>query len=106
MTYRTFRRRLSEATAAHDWLEGIAFVLGFAFLVLGVVCAWGIVTSIANIGDSEAPPGTPVTVGFLEVTRGFAMVLFALFGFIAFGVGWFLAGDTVKGWFTRAKERR
>ena len=106
MTYRTFRRRLSEATAAHDWLEGITFVVGVAFLVLGVVCAWGIVTSIANIGDSEAPPGTPVTVGFLEVTRGFAMVLFALFGFIAFGVGWFFAGDTVKGWFAGAKERR
>jgi len=106
MTYRTFRRRLSEGAAAHDWLEGIAFVLGVAFLVLAVVCVWGIVTSIANIGDAEAPPGTPVTVGFLEVTRGFAMVLFALFGFIAFGVGWFLAGDTVKGWFTRGKERR
>ena len=28
MTYRTFRRRLSEATAAHDWLEGVSFVLG------------------------------------------------------------------------------
>ncbi len=45
MTYRTFRRRLSEATAAHDWLEGLAFVLGLAFLVLAVVCVWGIVTS-------------------------------------------------------------
>jgi len=106
MTYRTFRRRLSEATAAHDWLERIGFVLGVAFLLLGVVCVWGIVTSIANIGDADAPPGAPVTVGFLEVTRGFAMVLFALFGFIAFGVGWFLAGDTVKGWFARGKERR
>jgi hypothetical protein len=103
LTYRTFRRRMSEATAARDWLEGLAFVLGVAFLLLAVVCVWGIVTSIANIGDSEAPPGTPVTVGFLEVTRGFAMVLFALFGFIAFGVGWFLAGDTVKGWFVRGK---
>lgn len=105
MTYRTFRRRLSEATAAHDWLEGITFVLGVAFLILAVTCAWGIVTSIANIGDAEAPPGAPTTVGFLEVTRGFAIVLFALFGFLAFGIGWFLAGDTVKGWFARAKAR-
>jgi ABC-type amino acid transport system permease subunit len=105
MMHRTFRRRLSEATAAHDWLEGLAFVLGLAFLVLAVLCVWGIVTSLANIGDTEAPPGTPVTVGFLEVTRGFAMVLFALFGFLAFGVGWFLAGDTVKGWFARGKAR-
>lgn len=105
MTYRTFRRRMSEATAAHNWLEGFAFVLGLAFLALSVLCAWGIVTAIANIGDAEAPPGEPVTGGFLEVTRGFALVMFALFGFIAMGVGWFLAGDTVKGWFARIKAR-
>jgi ABC-type amino acid transport system permease subunit len=105
MTYRTFRRRMSEATAAHNWLEGFAFVLGLAFLALSVLCAWGIVTAIANIGDAQAPPGEPVTVGFLEVTRGFAFFLFALFGFIAMGVGWFLAGDTLKGWFARIKAR-
>jgi hypothetical protein len=105
VTYRTFRRRLSEATAAHDWLEGLAFVLGVAFLVLAVLCLWGLVTGIANIGDAETPPGTPATVGFLEVTRGFAIVLFAVLGFVAFGVGWFLAGDTVKGWFARIKAR-
>jgi ABC-type amino acid transport system permease subunit len=105
MTYRTFRRRMSEATAAHDWLEGLASVLGLAFLALAVLCLWGIVTAIANIGDAEAPPGEPVTVGFLEATRGFALVLFALFGFIAFGVGWFLAGDTAKKWFARIKAR-
>jgi ABC-type amino acid transport system permease subunit len=105
MTYRTFRRRMSEATAAHDWLEGLASVLGLAFLALAVLCVGGIVTAIANIGDAEAPPGEPVTVGFLDATRGFALVLFALFGFIAFGVGWFLAGDTVKKWFARIKAR-
>jgi ABC-type amino acid transport system permease subunit len=105
MTYRTFRRRLSEATAAHSWLEGLAFLLGLAFLALAVLCVWGIVTAIANVGDAEAPPGQPVTVGFLEVTRGFALVLFALFGFLALGVGWFLAGDTVKGWFARGRAR-
>ena len=105
MTYRSFRRRLSEATAAHDWMEGLAFVLGLAFLALAVLCVGGIVTAIANVGDVEAPPGQPVTVGFLEVTRGFAIVLFALFGFVAFGVGWFLAGDTVKGWFSRGGAR-
>jgi hypothetical protein len=105
MTYRTFRRRLSEATAAHDWLEGISLVLGLSFLALAVLCVWGIVTSIANIGDAAGPPGAPVTIGFLEVTRGFAIVLFALFGFIALGVGWFLAGDTIKGWFARGRAR-
>ena len=101
MSYRTFRRRLSEATAAHDWLEGVSFVLGLGFLLLAVLCVWGIV----NIGDTEAPPGTSVVVGFLEVTRGFAIVLFAVFGLVAFGVGWFLAGDTFKGWFARARSR-
>jgi ABC-type amino acid transport system permease subunit len=105
MTYRSVRRRMSEATAAHDWMEGLAFVLGLAFLALALVCVWGIVTAIANVGDAEAPPGESVTVGFLEVTRGFALVLFALLGFIAFGVGWFLAGDTVKGWFARIRAR-
>jgi hypothetical protein len=105
MTYRTFRRRLGEATAARDWLEGISFVLGLVFLFLAVLCVWGIVTGIANIGDAEAPPGTTAVVGFLEVTRGFAIVLFAVFGFVALGVGWFLAGDTFKGWFARAKAR-
>ena len=105
MTYRSFRRRMSEATAAHDWMEGLAFVLGLAFLALAILCVGGIVTAIANVGDAEAPPGAPTTVGFLEVTRGFAIVLFALFGFIALGVGWFLAGDTVKGWFARIKAR-
>jgi hypothetical protein len=105
MSYRTFRRRLSEATAAHDWLEGISFVLGVAFLALTILCLWGIATGIANIGDAEAPPGKPVTVGFLEMTRGFAMVLFAVLGLVAFGVGWFLAGDTFKGWFARARSR-
>ena len=72
-------------------------MLGPAFLALAVLCVWGVVTAIANVGDAEAPPGEPVTVGFLEVTRGFAMVLFAFFDFIAFGVGWFLSGDTVRG---------
>ena len=62
-------------------------------------------TAFANIGDAEAPPGTPVVVGFLEVTRGFAIVLFGVFGLVAFGVGWFLAGDTFKRWFVRGRAR-
>ena len=48
MTYRTFRRRLSEATAAYDWLEGLAFVLGLAFLALAVL--WLV------YGAGPAPP--------------------------------------------------
>lgn len=105
MTYRTFRRRLSEAMAAHDWLVGVTFVLGIAFLLLALACLWGLVIGIVNIGDAEAPPGPGATVGFLEVTRGFAIVLFAVFGFVALGVGWFLTGDTIKGWFGRSRTR-
>ena len=101
MTYRTFRRRWGEAVAAHDWLEGISVVIGFLFLLLALACLWGLITAIASWGDAD--PDLKTSVGFLEVTRGFAIVLFALFGFIAFGVGWFFAGDTVKGWFARDK---
>jgi hypothetical protein len=105
MTYRTFRRRLSEATAAHDWLEGLSFVLGLAFLVLAVLCVWGIVTAVANIGDTESIPGTYAVAGFLEVTRGFAIVLFAVMGLVAIAVGWFFAGDTITRWVRRARTR-
>ena len=105
MTYRTFRRRLSEATAAHDWLEGISFVLGIAFLLLAVLCVWGIVTAVVNIGDTESIPGTYAVGGFLELTRGFAIVLFAIMGLVAVGVGWFFAGDAIGRWVRRARPR-
>ena len=105
MTYRTFRRRLSEATAAHDWLEGISFLLGLLFLFLAVLCVFGIVTAVTNVGDTESIPGTYAVAGFLEVTRGFAIVLFSLFGVVALAVGWFFAGDTFKRWFGRLRSR-
>jgi ABC-type amino acid transport system permease subunit len=104
VTYRTFRRRLSEATAAHDWLEGVSFVLGLAFLALAVVCVWGIVTAVANIGDSDSIPGQYAVAGFLEVTRGFAIVLFSILGLVAVGVGWFFAGDTIRRWVRRPRR--
>jgi hypothetical protein len=105
MTYRSFRRRLSEATAAHDWLEGLSFVLGLGFLVLAMLCVWGIVTAVVNIGDTESTPGTYAVAGFLEVTRGFAIVLFAVMGLVAISAGWFLAGDTITRWVRRARTR-
>lgn len=105
MTYRSFRRRLSEATAAHDWIEGFSFVLGLGFLALAMLCVWGIVTAVVNIGDPESIPGTYAVVGFLEVTRGFAIVLFAVMGLVAIGVGWFFAGDTITRWVRRARTR-
>jgi hypothetical protein len=105
MTYRSFRRRLSEATAAHDWLEGLSFVLGLGFLALAMLCVWGIVTAVVNIGDTESIPGTYAVAGFLEVTRGFAIVLFAVMGLVTISVGWFLAGDAITRWVRRARTR-
>lgn len=105
MTYRTFRRRLSQATASRDWLEGFSFLLGLGFLVLAVVCVWGIVTAVVNVGDTESLPGTYAVAGFLEVTRGFAIVLFAIMGLVAGGVGWFFAGETIKRWVRRVRTR-
>lgn len=105
MSYRTIRRRFSETVAAHDWLEGLSVVLGLAFFVLAALCVWGIVAAITGWGDPDPgfdPAGTGTTVGFLKVTRGFGIVLFALFGFLAAGVGWFLAGD----WIARTLRRR
>ena len=99
MTYRAFRRRMSEAIAAHDWLEGVSVVIGLLFLVLAGTCVWGIVTAIASWGDAD--PDFETSVGFLKVTRGFGVVLFALFAFLALGVGWFLAGDWIRRIFRR-----
>lgn len=105
MSYRTARRRMSEAMAAHDWLEGVSVVIGFAFFVLAALCVWGLVTTVMSWGDADPgfdPAGTGTTVGFLKVTRGFGVVLFALFGFLALGVGWFLAGDWIRRRFRRS----
>jgi len=88
------RRRLSEATAAHDWLEGVSTVLGIAFLVLAVVCVWAVAVGISTLGDPDTAFKT--TSGFLQATRGFGIVFFALFAFIAAGVGWFFASDAIR----------
>jgi hypothetical protein len=93
MSYRTLRRKLSEATAAHDWLEGVSTILGLVFLALAVVCVWAVAVGIATLGDPDTAFRT--TPGFLQATRGFGIVVFALFAFIAAGVGWFFAGDTI-----------
>jgi hypothetical protein len=92
--YRTLRRRLSETAAAHDWLEIVFTIVGLGFLTIAAICVWGIVTAISTWG--EADPGFRTTVGFLQVTRGFAIVLFSVLGLLAFGVGWFLAGERLR----------
>ena len=93
MGYRTFKRRLSEI-ASHDLLEWFSFALGLAFFALAVVCLWGVVVAIASLGDPD--PEFKTTAGFLQATRGIGIVLFGLFALVAAGVGWFLAGDTIR----------
>lgn len=94
---------MGEAMAAHDWLEGVSVAVGILFFVLALACVWGLVTSISSWGEAAAPD-SKTTVGFLNVTRGLGMVLFALFGFLAFGVGWFLAGDWIRRIFRRDRK--
>jgi len=105
MTYRGFRRRFGQAIAAHDWLENLTFLLGLGFFVLAVVCVRAIIVSLTNVGDAGSPPGTDLSIGSLEVTRGFGVVLFAVLGFVALGVAWFFAGATVRRWLRRGRRR-
>jgi len=93
---------MSEAVAAHDWLEGVSVVVGLLFLVLAAACVWGLVTAIASWGDAD--PDFKTSVGFLTATRAFGVVLFALFALVAFGVGWFLAGDRIRRLFRRNRR--
>ncbi len=103
MGYRTLRRRLSEATAAHDWLEGVSTVLGIVFLGLAAACVWAVVVGISTLGDPDTAFET--TSGFLQATRGFGIVFFSLFGFVATAVGWFFAGDAVRRLARRVRRR-
>jgi hypothetical protein len=105
MTNRGVRRRIGQAMAVHDWLENLTFVLGVGFLLLAIVCGRAIIVSLTNVGDAEAPPGTNLSIGSLEVTRGFGVVLFAILGFVALGVAWFLAGATIRRWLRRGRRR-
>ena len=92
MSYRTFKRRLSEI-ASHDLLEWFAFALGLAFFALaGVRLGRG--GGDLVLGDPD--PEFKTSAGFLQATRGVGIVLFGLFALVAAGVGWFLAGDTIR----------
>jgi hypothetical protein len=93
VSYRAFRRRLSEM-ASHDVLEWLAFALGLAFFGLAVACVWGVAVGISSLGDPD--PEFKTSPGFLQATRGIGIVLFGLFALVAAGVGWFLAGDTLR----------
>jgi hypothetical protein len=105
VTYRGSRRRFGQAIAAHDWLENLTFVLGMGFFLLAVVCARAIIVSLTNVGEADAPAGTDLSIGSLEVTRGLGVVLFAVLGFVALGVAWFFAGATIRRWLRRGRRR-
>jgi hypothetical protein len=105
VTFRGSRRRFGQAIAAHDWLENLTFVLGMGFLLLAIACARAIIVSLTNVGETDPPPGTDLSIGSLEVTRGLGAVLFAVLGFVALGVAWFFAGATIRRWLRRGKRR-
>jgi hypothetical protein len=105
VTYRGLRRRFGQAIAAHDWLENLTLVLGMGFFLLAIVCARAIIVSLTNVGEADAPPGTDLSIGSLEVTRGLGVVLFAVLGFVALGVAWFFAGATIRRWLRRGSRR-
>jgi hypothetical protein len=94
VTVRDLRRRYRNAVGSRDWLEGVLTLLGVLFLAVAAGCVWGIGVSIATWGDQD--PEFRTTPGFLQATRGFGIVLFALFAVVSAGVGWFLAGDAVR----------
>lgn len=105
MTYRGFRRWFGQAIAAHDWVENLSLVLGICFFLLAIACTRAIIVSLTNVGDADAPPGTNLSIGSLEVTRGLGVMLFALLGFVALGVAWFFAGATIRRWLRRGRRR-
>ena len=96
MSYRTIRRRWGEAMAAHDWLEGVSVVVGVVFFLLAAVCAWALVTDIASWGQDPAPGLADKGEGLLVTARVVGLLLFSVLGLVAFGVGWFLAGDGIR----------
>jgi hypothetical protein len=99
MSVADLRRRYRNRVAGHDWLEAITTALGVAFLLAAGACVWAVVISIASMGDPDRAFGT--STGFLQATRWFGIVLFAVFGVVTASVGWFLAG----GWIGRLGAR-
>jgi hypothetical protein len=94
MSLPAWRRRFRQAVGSHDWLEGVTTFLGVCFLLLAGVCAWAIVVSVTSLGDPD--PAFEAAPGFLQAARGTGVVLFGVFGVVAAGVGWFLAGDAIR----------
>lgn len=101
MTYRTFRRRLSESTAGHGLLEIVTGALGAVLFAISAFCVYATVLLVAHFRDLES--GFPAGPGFAQGVKGFGLVLFPVFALITAAAGWALAGDQVKGLWHRIR---
>lgn len=101
MTYRTFRRRLSESTAGHGLLEIVTGALGAVLFAISAFCVYATVMLIAHFRDLES--GFPAGPGFVQGVKGFGLVLFPVFALITAAAGWALAGDQVRGLWHRLR---
>lgn len=101
MTYRTFRRRLSESTAGHGLLEIVTGALGAILFAISAFCAYATVLLVAHFRDLES--GFPAGPGFVQGVKGFGLVLFPVFALITAAAGWGLAGDQVRGLWHRIR---
>lgn len=101
MTYRTFRRRLSESTAGHGLLEIVTGVLGAILFAISAFCVYATVLLVSHFRDLES--GFPAGPGFVQGVKGFGLVLFPVFALITAAAGWALAGDQVRGLWHRIR---
>lgn len=101
MTYRTFRRRLSESGARHGLLEIVTGALGAILFSISAFCVYATVLLIAHFRDLEN--GFPAGAGFVRGVKGFGLVLFPVFAIITAAAGWALAGDVVRGLWRRIR---
>jgi hypothetical protein len=102
VTYRTFRRRLSESTAGHGLLEIATGALGAVLFAVSAFCVYATVLLIAHFRDLES--GFPAGPGFVQGVKGFGLVLFPVFALITASAGWGLAGDHVDGLWRRIRR--
>ena len=103
MTYRSFRRRLSEAGARHEPLEIVTGVVGVLLLAAAAFCVYATVLLVAHFRDVES--GFPAGTGFIRGVKGFGLVLFPIFGLVTAAAGWVLAGDQVLRTWRRVRGR-
>lgn len=101
MTYRTFRRRLSESTAGHGLFEIVTGGLGVILFAISAFCVYATVLLVAHFRDLES--GFPAGAGFVRGVKGFGLVLFPVFALITGAAAWALAGDQVRSLWRRIR---